>query len=218
MKTGIFYEIGAYGTTGKYLTDEDWVQSSRQRESEDKELCVPLKFAKEYENWKVFAVEALPKNMASMLQNEDLIKRENLYLINATIGSHDKMGVVDIVDLARIKDGIYGSEHLAYLRESNVFVEERQQLSSTAYYTFTITLDQLFMSLNAHPDVLRIDIEGAEVEVLESYSFQPRPRIVQVDAHQINRKACTRILQDQGYTIIDQYWGDRADDIYAEIL
>lgn len=28
MKAGIFYEIGAYGTTGKYLTDEDWVQSS----------------------------------------------------------------------------------------------------------------------------------------------------------------------------------------------
>ena len=75
MKTGIFYEIGAYGTVGKYLTDEGWVQSSRQRESEGKELCVPLTFAEEYENWKVFAVEALPKNMASMLQNEDLIIR-----------------------------------------------------------------------------------------------------------------------------------------------
>lgn len=217
MKTGIFYEIGAYGTVGKYLTDEDWVKSSRQREVEGKELCVPLKYANEYANWEVFAVEALPKNMANMLQNQDLTNRNNLYLINATIGAQNKMGFVDIVDFAKIKEGIYGSEHLAYLRESNIFTEERKR-DSISYYTFTITLDQLFMSLNAHPTVLRIDIEGAEVEVLESYSFQPKPRIVQVDSHQLNRKACSRILQNQGYTIIDEYWGDRADDIYAELL
>jgi FkbM family methyltransferase len=216
MKIGIFYEIGAYGTVGEYLSRPDWVSTSHQRASGGKELYVPLKYANEYANWKVFAVEALPRNMANMLSNNDLTQRNNLHLINATIGPYNKMEIVDIVDFAKIKGGMYGTEHSAYLKESNIFTEERKR-DSISYYTFTITLDQLFMSLNAHPTVLRIDIEGAEVEVLESYSFQPKPRIIQVDCHQRNRKACARILQDQGYTIIDEYWGDHSDDIYAEL-
>ena len=70
------------------------------------------------------------------------------------------------------------------------------------------TLDQIFDCVCNDSgidtiDVMKMDIEGAEIEVLKHYSFSRKPRLLMIEAHVwFNENACEivkQIIEQQGY-------------------
>ena len=61
-------------------------------------------------------------------------------------------------------------------------------------YVMSITLDHLIQAFLHQPYMLRINVEGAEVEILESYSWEHKPTIIEVDTHIENKEMCGEIL------------------------
>ena len=57
-------------------------------------------------------------------------------------------------------------------------------------------------------DVLKMDIEGCELEIFESYDFKIRPRFLSIETHDIYRENCLStlkaVLAKHSYTIINQ--------------
>ena len=210
-RTGVFYEVGGYGAYAGYLCDRLWREYNREKS--DAERVIPIEYENEYDRWDVYLVEPLARNMA-LLQNDWMPHYPNLKLVQVAVGGANSFERIDVVDIGKYRDAKYGHDHTASIKKTNLFIHELQPDSE--FYTHVVTLDTLFQLLNAWPSVLRIDIEGAEVDALNAYSFNPRPRIIQVDAHQINRVACANILRAHGYKIVSDAWGDYKDDVYAE--
>tara|TARA_R100000008_G_C3518685_1_gene132797 strand:- start:138 stop:707 length:570 start_codon:yes stop_codon:yes gene_type:complete len=73
-------------------------------------------------------------------------------------------------------------------------------------YIKTITLDELIQTHNVHSiDFLKIDTEGTEYEILDSYSWKIKPEKIKFEyEHWINRdvpvKKYTDMLEGMGYT------------------
>ena len=213
-KTGVFYEIGAFGAYSAYLSDDNWKEESQSLENKGQDLLVPLKYTTEYDRWAVYMIEPLARNMRFM-QDHVPQHHPKVKLIQAAIGSHNGIQVLDSIDIGKYNKGEFGTDHTASHQKTNMFTWQIKP--DFQFYTYVLTLDKLFHELSAWPTVLRIDIEGAEADVLNAYSFNPKPRIIQVDTHDINREACRAILEAHGYNILDDEWGDYKKDIYAEL-
>ena len=218
-RTGVFFEVGGYGAYACYLSEWDWVAASRRRmEVDGKELLVPLDFGRFYDKWDVYYVEPLAKNM-NWLQREVSVHYPESHFIQVAVGGYDRFEELEVVDIGKVANGFFGSDYAASIMGSSLFNESMPEtiLPGYSFYTHVVTLDTLFKNLGVYPNVLRLDVEGAEVDVLLSYSFDPKPRIIQVDAHKVNSDDCCDILGGYGYTIVDTCWGDFDDDIYAEL-
>ena len=73
-------------------------------------------------------------------------------------------------------------------------------------YLHTMTFDQLIEKHNVHQiDMLKIDTEGTEFEILDSYSWKIKPKFIKFEyEHWINRDVPVRkyidMLEGMGYT------------------
>ena len=207
-QTGIFYEIGAAGQQLSYLLEPDWKELTAQRIDEGKPVFAPADLC---EQWIGYFVEPLGRAMADMLKWN---KWENAHYIQCAIAGKSELRRASIVEF--IGDNPWDMTTLASVDFYETWAKE-----INSYFVPTLTLDELFASLNAYPDLLRLDIEGAEIETLLSYSFNPKPRIIQIDHHSVNKFACCEILRKDDYTIVDSDWNsdlnyDDSNDLYAE--
>lgn len=207
-KTGIFYEIGAAGQHLSYLLEPDWKEQTEQRIKEGKPTFAPTDLCEE---WVGYFVEPLGRAMADMLKWN---KWSNAHYIQCAVAGRTELKRASIVEF--IGDNPWDMTTIA---DSSFYETWAKEVSS--YFVPTLTLDELFRSLEAPPDLLRLDIEGAEIETLLAYSFDPKPRIIQIDHHNINKYACCEVLRHQGYTIIKDDWLSDPNytdnfDIYAE--
>lgn len=88
-------------------------------------------------------------------------------------------------------------------------------------YQFMIqsfTLDDLLDSLQIHPDLIHIDIEGFEREVFENYRWTCAPKYWMIDAHndRENIKFFINLFQSRDYRVLTQTGGDDMAEIWFE--
>ena len=211
MKTGVFFEVGAAGQFLGYLLENNWKTLVHERERDSSPMFVPASFTEIYDRWTGYFVEPLSFPMSKMLEWDETHPDWDAHYIQCAVSGKNQlreMSVIEFVSSSPWQMGTLSDES---------FYESWAQKANTLWVQ-TLTLDTLFSSLGVYPDLLRIDIEGAEVDALEAYSFNPPPRIIQVDYHQ-NRLACMEILEANNYRIMTDKWQNHPTntdyDIYA---
>lgn len=108
----------------------------------------------------------------------------------------------------------YGGSNVSWIcayvsHNSNTIVPVRDQTSEDIHsnlFSPTITLSSLINGLALDRiDVLKIDIEGSELQVISNYQFEIKPRYISIECHEMYNEGCTdriqRILEMQGYDI-----------------
>ena len=176
-----YFEIGGGYSAGRDLLSADW----RQRNVETGLLppeVVSLFNNVEYFNG--FFVEPVPLQVIDLIR--DLKPHDNATVIQATIAS--EIGIQQMGISLNQRMGMLTETAWSYYGKDDDY-----------FHVACLTLNMLFSSLNEFPDLLRIDIEGAEIGVLETYDFRPKPRVIIVDAHYKNSEACKTILKGHGY-------------------
>ena len=188
-----YFEIGGGYSAGRDLLSPHW----RQRNVETRLLpseVVSLFDSVEYFNG--FFVEPVPLQVIDLIR--DLKPHENATVVQAAIAGEvgiQKMGVS-----LNQRMGMLTETAWSYYGEDDDY-----------FHVACMTLDLLFTFLNKTPDLLRIDIEGAEVNVLDTYSFKPKPRCIIVDAHFKNNELVSKILTKNGYYCFEH--PNQAEDI-----
>ncbi len=59
-------------------------------------------------------------------------------------------------------------------------------------------------------DFMKIDVEGHEMEILTTYSWNVKPKLLKIEHKHLSGNTLDRILKRQGYTLFVE-----TDDIYA---
>ena len=206
MNKGVFFEIGAQWLTLRGLLEPQWKDAVRQGELTEQGLNVPCYVTEWCNEWTGYFVEPLASVMVEMLSWHKPYWDAH-YIQCAVAGT-------DSLQKAEIREFESGECRMAMIPiEKSAFGTDGLRNSKCAghFYVPTLTLDSLFASLGVQPDILRIDIEGMEVEVLEQYTFNPMPTYVQIDHHWFNKEACWNILSQHGYNIVEC-----GDELHAE--
>ena len=69
-------------------------------------------------------------------------------------------------------------------------------------FVYSTTLDDLLEKLSLRPNLMRINVEGAEKEILDNYSWYYKPEYIEVDTHVENKAYCVNILREMGYKVV----------------
>lgn len=208
MKANIF-EIGAAGPVSEYLikNPKNWVNVSEERLLTGEPLVIPLDFKERYTDLEVFLIEPLPEIVDAFLGHFGNKFKNHLHIIQCAVGGTNSLRFIRLVDLAQLKGTCGRMAHFPeYLFTDN---------QGPGFYIPTFTLDTLFQSLNAYPTVLLVDIEGAEIETFEAYSFDPPPEIIIVDHHGKNYQKLENIFTKNNYRIVHKEWEKDNEDMVA---
>ena len=184
MNKGVYYEIGAGWPVGAFLLNEGW------QDSKNKALTPEIINAlSDFDSFDGYFVETVPKQVSNLTHFFSGTK--NAHVIQAAISGN--------VAIQKVK--------VAHERMANLVNTELSDMCKdlpieqvTSFYVACLDLNTLFHNMQALPDFLRIDIEGAEIVALCAYDFTPKPKVVVVDAHHQNNDAVRNILTNQGYT------------------
>lgn len=185
-KQATYVEIGAgphpsRPQTSEYLLKEDWqthIETQRTFSAEMLNMFSDVPFFEGY------FVEPVPSQVQALLQN--MGEHTNAHIIPCAVSGQVGLKTFDIDACG-----------LGYLKDTKLTHIGWRVVSTLKI--ITLSLDTLFDYLAITPDLLRIDIEGAEVETLYNYSFHRKPRCITVDAHQVNDNTVMNILQKHGY-------------------
>ena len=213
MKKGVFFEVGAAGQFLAPLLENNWKELVHERKRNGKPIFASMSGVEIYDSWTGYFIEPLPQPMANMLDWDKTHPDWDAHYVQCAISGKKELREMSVIKFLNSEPWQMGT-----LADESFYQNWGQYVNS--FWVHTLTLDMLFSSLGAYPDLLRIDIEGAEVEALAAYSFKPPPQIIQVDYHQ-NREACIDILQANNYRIVTDRWINRPHhkdyDIYAEL-
>ena len=152
-----------------------------------------LKIAKEYSSKGVtiIAIEAHPGNYKALSKNIELNDFKCIVAINKAVSDHK--GIVTLYDRVdtrnRIRSEMYSLSN-AFLHESNVALPEGGSLEIESD-----TLDNILGEQRV--DVMKVDIEGAEVSALEgaTHTLKKLRKII-VEVHGANFDKVMQILDD----------------------
>ena len=152
-----------------------------------------LKIAKEYssEGVTIVAIEAHPGNYKALSKNIELNDFKCITAINKAVSDHK--GIVTLYDRVdtrnRIRSEMYSLSN-AFLHESNVARPEGGSIEIECD-----TLDNILGEQRV--DVMKIDIEGAEVSALEGAThILKKLRKIIVEVHGVNFDKVMQILDD----------------------
>lgn len=148
--------------------------------------------------WSVFALEPDPKNRAILL--------ERLPTLGSKITIDTKAAYSKSGDTL----SFYDSEESTGISSIYAFTEGHKH----ALEVETITLDD-FIAENAisQIDYLKIDVEGAEMDVFRGFNFSPRPRVIcaEFEDSKSTQQGYTTadlatFLQNKGYRVFVSEW------------
>ena len=150
--------------------------------------------ATKYPKSKVFSVEASPTIFPILKSNCKLNNLSNLVLYNRAISDKDDI-TIEIFE----KDSL-STIHKQFLNGLHIPTEKIRREKVR-----TLTIDSLIESENLDPVILlKMDIEGAEVEGLKGASSALRKKTIKnliIEYHSIgNRTYITNLLKDLGYS------------------
>ena len=170
--------------------------------------------------WRGIMVEPTEKYFANLTRLvADNPHRENLVLQNIAISDYDGM-----IEFAEAKDMSTGSrglgawrrgissvvsdnhkgERLFDLGDNKQFIEHTRQVPC-------MTLDSLIEHHQVeHINYLKIDVEGHEMNILESYSWQIKPDFIKMEHSHIDDLYAANMLRQLGYLVYTEQ-----NDMYA---
>ena len=217
----VFYEVGACSALSHYLLKPEWATYFDDGDPSKRQYgwgpLIPASYAEFHSEWEIVLVEPNPIQCAELMKW--ITKKPQARLVTCAIAGDMGLNLMQEWDVRHNKSWgepestpIHQLERVAHIVPMGAPV-------INAFLVPTYTLDVLIASLGTPPTVLRIDIEGAEVEALEAYSFSPAPRMIQVDHHFVNLQAVRDILVGQGYTIRDEFadMGGDSNNLIAEL-
>ncbi|MCE2416680.1 FkbM family methyltransferase [Candidatus Poribacteria bacterium] len=188
-KCGVFYEIGAAGYALRHLLEDDWHAENQKRLEKGENLYADPVYFPDIEKWNGYFIDPSPCVIKDGLQF-------------GIPGHHFNMAIAGTHRVERIETFLpENSEDLGLCSLANNVLFIDTDVHKT-FYTYCITLDALFDFTQAPPDLLRVDVEGAEHEVFEAYSFKHRPRVIQIDYHTVLGNLIS-ILENHDYKIVD---------------
>jgi FkbM family methyltransferase len=147
---------------------------------------------------RVIACEPSPRNIAYLHRHVTLNHATNVTVIPA--GCYDRSGLIGFEAGAD-----WAAGHM---------VEQTAQVNGNRDLVATIAVDELVAASGLRPDVLKIDVEGAELHVLEgaSQTIASAKPVVLMGVHSPElRSACTAFLSARGYgepTVCEEVEGD----------
>jgi len=200
----IFVEIG----TGQraewtYLIREDWQDIARRKNRTDRLRALPDSWLSEPGNWHGYLVEAHPRNFSALVEKtvaDDKLRPflHRLTFINAAISSTSQWTTMGLE--TGIFKGFFVNRYT--LRESRPFHPSAVD-NTVEFGLFTVSLETLLSALGLEQiDLLRLDVEGAEVPILEAYPFHIQPHLLSVEDHSTAGKTRVRhLLEKHGYQI-----------------
>lgn len=192
-EVGVYFEIGAGWPVGEFLTKNGWTENTRATEVLSSDVVARLS---EFSRFDGYFVEAVPQQIAKL--QETFSTNPNAQVIHAAVS-----GLSGLRKMNVHKGG------MGALEETHAGTRTAQRVETESpdmrtFWTQTIDLDTLFTQLGVTPDLLRIDIEGAELTTLLAYRFaEGAPRVIIVDTHTVNREAVAQLLETKGYTVSD---------------
>ncbi len=202
--TRVFVEIG----TGQraewtYLIRDDWRDIARSKSRTDRLRALPESWLSEQGIWRGYLVEGHPSNFSALVEKTVADKKlcpflNRLTFINAAITGSSQFTTMGM------ETGVF----------KRLFVNRYTLTSARSFHPstvdntvdfgiFTVSLETLFAAIgHEHIDLLRLDVEGAEVSILETYPFHTKPHLLSIEYHSKTGEALVRrILETQGYRI-----------------
>ena len=166
MQVSTFIEFGTGGCPELY-----WLLQDNWKDYCDRFLIFGGERLVEYtDTWFGIFVEPHPYNLQQTLKklNEVDPSGKKYQLFSTLIMGSNKIAQ------------FYPSSDFNQIDESaSVFITER----SISLHFPTMTLDQLVVISPYPVDLIRSDCEGAELEVFENFSFQPKPQHLIIETH-----------------------------------
>lgn len=142
---------------------------------------------------RVIAFEPMPRNLAFLYRHVRLNRAENVTIL--------PLACAEVLSTELF---IAGKNHALGRLEGSSCEPERSPPQSPGLLVATISLDAAAGELGLRPDVIKIDVEGAELRVLEGAAHiltQVRPvLLLSVHSDQL-RKACLAHLSERDYRI-----------------
>lgn len=160
--------------------------------------------------WKGIMCEPSPQYFNNLSnQAKDIENRENLFLENIAISDYDgkiKFGCVkDMGKPGTINGWIRGiSSVLAdnHKGERMFDIDKNKPLLEKVIDVQCMTLDSLIDKYGyTYITYLKIDTEGHELNILESYSWNIKPLIIKVEHSHINDIYAREFLESKGYLV-----------------
>ena len=200
----IFIEIGT-GRTAEwtYLIRDNWQDIARRKQRTDLLRSIPEMWLSHSRTWHGYLVEAHPGNFCSLVEKTVADKTlrpflHRLTFINAAISDASQFSTLGI------ETGAFKSLFVNRFTLTEAHPYHPKAVNNTTNFRlFTVSLDTLLSALG-HPqiDLLRLDVEGAEVPILQSYQWHVKPTILSVEHHSPEGKDIIQdIMTQQNYRI-----------------
>lgn len=156
--------------------------------------------------WTGIVVEPIP-HLADDLRR--MFSDHDVQIVQAAISDYD--GRIDMA-VARGDGWQVGISHC--VSDTHLGWRASDQEANRPIFTETIsvqcmTLDRLLLEVG-EVDLMKVDVEGHEINVFMNYSFRVRPRLIKVEHKHVDASILRRKLETNGYLV----WTEK-DDIYA---
>lgn len=201
----VFVEIGTgHRAEWTYLVRDDWRDVARDKQRTDRLRVLPEPWLSEPGKWHGYLVEGHPGNFASLVEKTLADKHlcpflHRLTFINAAISAETSHFTTMGLETGSLK-GLFVNRFT--LKEGQPFHTSVVE-NTVAFCLFTVSLDTLFSAIgHKHIDLLRMDVEGAEVPIFKAYPWQIKPTLLSVEHHSPEGKNfIQQILDTHGYQI-----------------
>ncbi|MGI8431718.1 MAG: FkbM family methyltransferase [Chthoniobacterales bacterium] len=155
----------------------------------------------------VVAFEPFPRNLSFLWRHLDLNRARNVTILPMACAERDAL------------ERFIAGENHALGRLAGEIAADSGRAPGTRIST--ITLDSAVARLQLQPDVVKIDVEGAELRVLagaETLLAQTRPAILLSTHSDALRTACLRLLAEKDYVVrpLNSAAPDTATEFLAE--
>ena len=165
-------------------------------------------------NWKGIMIEPSPHYFESLSKIVETIKhKENLTLDNHVISDYegDIKFLTSVTNkalwvrgLSSVSEDNHKGERLFDLKDNKQFIDKELKLKCT-------TLDKIIDKYEIDKiDYLKMDVEGHELNIIDSYSWSIMPDIIKLEHTHIDDISVRRMLEQKGYIVYTEH-----RDIYA---
>lgn len=166
------------------------------------------------EGWAGYFIEPIPESINSLINK---VRRPNRMAQFHNIAISDRDGTMDMVYIdpkTASEEWVRGISHSAKGGSNLIYLNERLGHQIGNKKTITVPCLTLDTYLQRHGitriDMLRVDVEGHEIDVLQNYSWTIKPKYIKIEHKFVDLNKLWGIITKQGYEIMNHQ-----DDLYC---
>ena len=208
MERCVFFELGAcYGASLRFLVYENW--KYLYYENERNRLHFPESLLSLDVQWDGYFVEPVPK-YSDRLMSQEYMQFPNAHFIQGAVHGVSEFRKI-VTYTSKIEEW---STPMASVVSDTYGYHDFKQLSEFILKTFT--LDELLSYVGVVPTLLRMDVEGSEISILENYSWKHFPRFWQIDIHGHTPEPICSLFEAKGYDVMGTDLGADQNECWFE--